>query len=96
MSDNFPARRDPGAPRQLSPSTREVRRLDATTRAHAQRVRSVAFVTHTALLAAAGISATQRQLEELHPSAAMRLAAIADAGVAALQAEVLGMAVPLP
>lgn len=75
-------------PRALN---RAITTIEADTIVRSARVREVVAVTRTAIIGASEISLLQQSLELARPSAASRLNDIADAGIAALQAQVLDL-----
>lgn len=75
-------------PRSLN---RAITAIEANAIVRSARVREVVAVTRTAMIGASEISLLQQSLELARPSAASRLNDIADAGVAALQAQVLDL-----
>lgn len=85
--------RGPSSPGLRLPTrlNRDIARVEHDALVRASQVQAVTFVTKSALIGASQICALQQALELTKPSAASRLNDIADAGIAALQAEVLKM-----
>jgi hypothetical protein len=57
----------------------------------AAEVVGVAYVTQAALRAVTELTVTEEELSKLSPSARLRMAAIGDAGTAAIQARILDL-----
>lgn len=80
-------------PRRLPRPVRQaVAQTEATALVAARGVQSKQFVTEVGMFAVAGLTKTQKDLTELVPEAALRLAAIADAGTSAIAADIIRMA----
>jgi hypothetical protein len=71
---------------------RELARVEERAMVRAHKVQAINFVGTAALHAVTQLSMTQTELTKVVPDAALRLAAIADAATATIQAAVMQMA----